>query len=68
MILGCITWYSVGFVKTLDGSINRHKYIDILENNLWSVIVRHFPDEHYMFQDDNAHTDVENYKAGNHIH
>ena len=68
MILGYIMWYGVRTVKTLDGTINKQNYIDILENNLWSVIVRHFPDEHYMFQDDNAHIDVENYRAGNHIH
>ena len=56
---------------TVDGTINRHKYIEILENNLWPVIARHFPYEHYMFQDDNVPIhrarDVENYKARNHI-
>ena len=71
MIWGCIIWYGVGTITTVDGTINRHKYIEILENNLWPVIARHFPYEHYMFQDDNAPIhrarDVENYKARNHI-
>ena len=57
-------------ITSVDGTINRNKYIKILENNLWPVIV-HFHDEHYMFQKDNAHIhrvrDVENYKARNHI-
>ena len=59
-------------ITSVDGTINRNKYIKILENNLWAVIV-HFHDEHYMFQEDNAHIhvhrvrDVENYKARNHI-
>ena len=56
----------------MDGIINRHKYIEILENNLWPVIARHFPDQHFLFQDDNAPIhrarDVENYKARNNIH
>lgn len=30
------------------------KYRDILENNLWPVIARHFLNQGYLFQDDNA--------------
>lgn len=33
---------------------NQQKYIQILDDNLWSVIVRHFADGVYTFQDDNA--------------
>ena len=29
-------------------------YIQIIDNNLWPVIARHFPDNSYIFQDDNA--------------
>jgi hypothetical protein len=36
------------------GTINRHKYIEILEDNLWSEIARHFPEQDCLFQDDNA--------------
>ena len=71
MIWGCITWHGVGTI-TVNGTINRHKYIEILEDNLWPVIARHFPNQNFLFQDDNAPKhragDVENYKARNHIH
>lgn len=30
------------------------KYQEILENNLWPVLARHFSDGMYRFQDDNA--------------
>jgi len=40
--------------ELVDGSIDPNKYIDILENNLWPVITRHFPANNYVFQDDNA--------------
>jgi len=30
------------------------RYIDILEDNLWPVIARHFPENNCIFQDDNA--------------
>ena len=43
MIWGCITWHGVGTITTVDGTINRHKYIEILENNLWPVIARVSP-------------------------
>ena len=51
MICGCITWCGMGTITTVDGTINRHKHVEILENN---SIARHFPDEHYMFRDDNV--------------
>jgi len=38
----------------VEGSINALKYIDILEDNLWSVVARHFPQNNSIFQDDNA--------------
>ena len=28
--------------------------MNVLKTNLWPVIVRHFPNEDYLFQDDNA--------------
>ena len=72
MIWGCISWYGVGTITTLDGTLNRNKYNEILENNLWPVITRHFPDQNFLFQDDYAPIhgaqDVENYKARNNIH
>lgn len=71
MIWGCITYHGVGTISILNGIINRHKYIEILEDNLWPVIARHFPTQNFLFQDDNAPIhrahDVEHYKARNRI-
>jgi hypothetical protein len=53
MIWGCISQYGVGTITTVNGTINRHKYIEILEDNLWPVIARHFPKQGCLFQDDN---------------
>ena len=44
----------VGTLAKVDGNINAEKYIGILEDNIWPVIVRHFPNNNYIFQDDNA--------------
>ena len=38
----------------MEGNINADKYISILEDNIWPIIVRHFPGNDYLFQDDNA--------------
>jgi hypothetical protein len=45
MIWGCITFNGVGTLATVNGNINDAKYIEILEDNLWPVIVRHYPEE-----------------------
>ena len=37
MIWGCIAWYDVGTLTTVDDTINRHKYTGILEINLLPV-------------------------------
>lgn len=72
MIWGCITYDGVGTITVVDGNINAQHYIDILDNNLWPVVVRHFPNENYIFQDDNAPVHragiVANYKLRNNIH
>lgn len=71
MIWVCITYFGVGTITTVKGMINRHKYIEILENNLWPVIARHFPEQDCLFQDDNAPIhraqDVKDYKEENQI-
>lgn len=54
MIWGSITYNGVGTLSRVNGTINSDKYIEILENNLWPVIARHFPDDNYIFMDDNA--------------
>lgn len=54
MIWGCVTWHGVGTLAKVSGNINAQKYEEILEENLWPVIARHFPDNSYIFLDDNA--------------
>lgn len=54
MIWGCISWHGVGTITAVNGNINAEKYQQVLNDNLWPVIVRHFPNEQYIFQDDNA--------------
>ena len=53
------------------GNINSAKHIDILENNLWPVIVWYFEDKDYLFMENNAPANrahsVENYKDHNEI-
>ena len=54
VIWGCITWYGVGTLCQVNGNINAEKYISVLDSQLWPVIARHFPDDSYVFQDDNV--------------
>ena len=44
----------MGTLAKVTGNINSEKYKVILEEITWPVIVRHFPDNQYFFQDDNA--------------
>ena len=37
-----------------DSNINAQKYIEVVDNFVLPVIARHFPDDNYVFQDDNA--------------
>ena len=50
MVWGCITWGGVGIIT----SINAEKYQEILDENLWSVLARHFPAENCIFRQDNT--------------
>jgi hypothetical protein len=67
MIWGCITFNGVGTLATVNGNINIAKYIEILEDNLWPLIVRRYPEKSYIFQNDNAPVhrarSVQNYKT-----
>ena len=38
----------------IDGNMNTDKYISVLDDNLWLVVVSHFSDRPWMFQEDNA--------------
>lgn len=54
MIWACITYQRIGTLTPVEGTINSAKYINILKENLWPVIARHFPQIDYIFMDDNA--------------
>jgi hypothetical protein len=53
-VWGCICYNCVGTLAKLEGNVNAGKYISILEDNIKPVIVRHFPGNNYLFQDDKA--------------
>ena len=44
----------VGTLTVKNGNINAAEYIEIVENFVWPVIARHFPDDNYIYQDDNV--------------
>jgi hypothetical protein len=54
MVWYYITYHGVSTLTRVEGNINSKKYIEIMENNPWSEIARHIPDNSYIFQDDNA--------------
>lgn len=54
MIFGCITYEGMGTLTIVNGNINASKFIDIIENNVWPIIARHFTNNEYIYQDDNA--------------
>ena len=51
LCFGCITYYGVGTLVAIDGNMNTDKYISVLDDNLWPVVVRHFSDRPWIFQD-----------------
>jgi transposase len=71
MIWGCVSIKGIGTLTNVEGNINARKYIEILDNNLWPVIARHFPDNQYVFMDGNAPVHranlVKEYIANNNI-
>ena len=71
MIWGCICYDGVGTLTAVEGNINSAKYIDILDKNLWSVVVWYFEGKEYLFMDDNAPVHrpntAENYKDQNEV-
>ena len=51
MFWGCITPEGVGTFVPVDGTINSEKYIQILDDNLWPVAAKLFPQNPWIFQD-----------------
>ena len=54
MFWGCVTYSGVGTLVPVSGNMNSEKYIETLDENLWPVIVKHFGNSPFIFQDDNA--------------
>ena len=52
--MGCLSFNRIGTLTDVKGNINFQIYIDVLENNLWPLIARHFTDSEYVFRGDNA--------------
>ena len=71
MFWGCITYHGIGTFTEVQGNINSRKYIEVLDNQLWPVLARHFPTDDYLFQEDNApvHTsrETKRWKTENNI-
>ena len=69
--MGCICWYTEGTLTCITGNINSEKYETILEDNIWPVTARLFPDNQYLFQDDNApihrSRELQEYKTRNNL-
>ena len=52
-VLGCIYKDGVGTITDVEGNINSAKCIDILDNNLLSVVLK-LENYQWIFQDDSA--------------
>ena len=67
----CIYIKGIGTLTDVEGNINTRKYNEILDNNLWPLLARHFGDNQYVFMDDNAPVHranlVKEYIANNNI-
>lgn len=54
MVWGCFSGKGLGPLVRVEGIINRHDYIDILDNNLLPFIHSKYRNRSYKFQQDNA--------------
>ena len=53
MVWGMITHYGRGILTFVDKNMDSTKYINILDNYLWPVVLKYFPQERWYFMDDN---------------
>ena len=53
MIWTATSWYSAGPIITLNGRITASDYVDILGNQVHSLVQMLFPNNDAVFQDDN---------------
>ena len=54
MVWGCITANGVGTIYLTKENIDSTHYMDILDQYLWPVTLKHFPGGNFVFQQDNA--------------
>ena len=54
MFWECVTYKGVGNVVPVDGNIDSHKCVNILETSLWPVVSKYFTWKRWIFQDENA--------------
>ena len=54
MFWGCITHDGVGTLVPVDSDIDSWKYTQILDANLWPVVVKRIMEKPFIFQDDDA--------------
>ena len=54
MFWGCITYNGIGTLTSVEGYIDSEKYIEVLDQHLWPVIAKEFPNGGWIFQEDNC--------------
>ena len=54
MVWGCVCYSGTGMLAFIDGNMNAQKYIQSLDQHLWPSVAKHFVDNSWVFQEDNA--------------
>ena len=54
MFLGCISYNGTGTLTPVQGNIDSGKYIEVLDQHLWPVITKEYPNGDWVFQEDNC--------------
>ena len=57
----------MGTLAKAIGNINSEKYKEMLEENIWPVIVRHFPDDQYLNAPVHISRRLQKYRATNNL-
>ena len=54
MFWRCLSCNGIGTLTEIDGNIDSAKYISVLDEFLWPVVVKNFPNKSWIFQEDNC--------------
>ena len=54
MFCGCISYNCIGTLTLVQGNIDSGKYIEVLDQHLWPLIAKEFPNGGLTFQEDNC--------------